>query len=252
MDEDEKTRVTDLVSTGAGTAVSVAAAVYPAFAWAAPIIQGAFTLAGNRINASRKARLEKALAEKITDLPQDYVEKRVQEEGFQDLLEEAAFQVLRPVSQERIEQIASVLKQGLSEQDAEALRYQTLLGILAQLNDAEIIDLQRFVRRDPDAERAFQEKHKALLAPVHCRMGGPQSAWDKQAVNNRHRNHLYALGLIESRYRVRPKGTLPDFDPETGAFKPDATMLSRLGRLLLRAIDTEVQKAEEGEPSGDA
>lgn len=252
MDEDEKTRVTDLVSTGAGTAVSVAAAVHPAFAWAAPIIQGAFTLAGTRINASRKARLGKALAEKITDLPKEYVEKRVQEEGFQDLLEEAAFQILRPVSQERIEQIASVLKNGLSDEDKHTENYKFLLGLLGQLNDAEVISLKALSFMDNNEQAAFYEKHQNVLMPPQAYMGSSQSELDASTMHKTRRDHLKQLGLARDHFSTPRKGEMPAFDTNTGCMKVSRTDISPLGRLLLRAIDQAPQEEDEGEASGDA
>lgn len=59
-----------------------------------------------------------------------------------DLLEEAIIQAARARSEERRENIANLLKNSLSDEQLEHLQKKTLLELLGQLNDAEILILQ--------------------------------------------------------------------------------------------------------------
>ncbi len=246
MDEQEKTRVTSLANTGAQIVGGVLSAVHPALGIPIAILRPVIAEFTSRRNASRKERLTQALAEKVAELPTDDIEKRVREEGFQDLLEEAVFQIARPVSQERIEQIATLLKHGLSEEDAEALRYKMLLGILGQMNDAEIIILQAFTVGHEQGHKAFYEKHEDLLTQPDIDPRSPQNEVEIAAIYSAYIMHIEALGLVDANRTDWRTSQLPSFDKKKRLFNVRNMRITPLGRLLLRAIETETQTAAEG------
>ena len=76
-----------------------------------------------------------------------------------------------PLSEERKEQIASLLKNSLSLGDLTHAEDKVLLSILGQLNDAEIVILRSYDLPQGE-ERAFRQRHMAILERPVAMMGG--------------------------------------------------------------------------------
>ena len=151
-------------------------------------------------------------------------------EHFSDLVEEALRQAAKSLSDERREQIASLVANSLKTQDIEYCESKHLLQILGELNDIEIIWLRFYLDPVMHSDHAFREKHEAILAPIAAYIGGPPSLIDKSALQRSYKDHMAGLGLLERRYELKSSAFGTTLDPK-------GYELSALGRLLLREID---------------
>lgn len=183
-------------------------------------------------------------------------EKKIEEHDlktkeFTDLLEDALGQASRALSKERLDYIASLLKNSLTDEDLEQVGKKKLLSILGELNDAEVIWLKSYLlnRTVGSQEYAeFYETHKTVLEPVRIMYGGgpgsiSQEKFDKEALQKSYQNNLLRLGLIKEAFKSIRKGEIPEFDNETGKMKSNSYNYTNLGKLLLRYID--LDKTEE-------
>lgn len=186
----------------------------------------------------RLKQFVEALEAKIQDLGPEQIEARFREPDFIDLLQESLTQAVRAVAQERIEHIASIVHQSLSDQDCRYIHHKKLLYILRELNDVEVLMLCGYARQ---LDEAFWALHREAISFAPTSMNSPQGEIDSQLVQAAHRAHLTQLNLLQPRFEKPKKGQLPDFDEKTGMMKVKSHTITALGRLLLRCI---------GEPDG--
>jgi len=173
---------------------------------------------------------------KLKDIEGDVLKQKMQTEEFTDLLEDGFVQASRALSEERKQYIASMLKNGLSSEELDHLEKKTLLQILGQLNDAELIILKaESLPHDKIAD--FWKTHESSLDYNRPTFGCGQEVVDKAAVRNTFRQHLVQLGLLGPRYSKPKKGEMPEFDDRTGALKASSYSVTSLGDLLLRYVD---------------
>lgn len=81
---------------------------------------------------------------KIKSAERKIEEHELKTEEFTDLLEDALGQASRALSKERLEYIASLLKNSLTQQELKHIEEKRLLLLLNELNDAEIIWLKSY------------------------------------------------------------------------------------------------------------
>jgi transcriptional regulator NrdR family protein len=186
----------------------------------------------------RLRQFVEALEAKIQDLDSEPVEARFQEPEFIDLLQESLTQAVRAVSKERIEHIAEIVHQSLSDQDRRYIHFKKLLYLLKELNNLEVLMLCSYGRRH---DNDFQERHRDTTQVVKPAMGCAQEDSDNFLVREAHRAHLVRLELLRPRFQKPKKGQLPEIDEKTGMMKVKGYDITPLGRLLLRTI---------GEPDG--
>lgn len=182
----------------------------------------------------RIASLLKALESKIDETKKAKVEKRMLEEKSIDLMEDGFIQAARALSEERIEYIASLLKNSLTDEDLEHIAYKKLLFLLGELNDFELLILKAYSM--PIAKHGeFWSKHHLNKPRVH--LGSSQEEVDKNAIYETYLTNLIRLGLLTIRFQKPKRGELPEFDEKTGMVKSRGYNITSLGRLLLRSID---------------
>ena len=180
--------------------------------------------------------LLKTLESKIDEKERTKVEKRMLEEKSIDLMEDGFMQAARALSEERIEHIASLLKNSLTNEDLEHIQYKRLLFLLSELNDVEVLMLKS--RSGSIAEQQeFQRKHQDALAVPGIYLGAPQEQVDQHAIYETYQTNLVRLGLLKVRFRKPKRGELPEFDENTGMVKAQGYGITSLGMLLLRSID---------------
>lgn len=194
---------------------------------------------GNLIPNQRIDRivsLLKILESKIDEEERTKVERRMLEEKSIDLMEDGFMQAARALSEERIEHIASLLKNSLTNEDLEHIQYKRLLFLLSELNDVEVLMLKS--RSGSIAEQQeFQRKHQDVLAVPRIYLGAPQEQVDQHAIYETYQTNLARLGLLKVRFRKPKRGELPEFDENTGMVKAQGYGITSLGMLLLRSID---------------
>ena len=188
---------------------------------------------------------------------QDDVRKRItilelKTAEFGDLFEEGANQASRALTDERLDYIASLLKNSLTDEDLEHIGKKKLLSILNELNDAEIVWLKSYPVNGTIGSveyKEFYDRHEDILEPVRITFGIPkntaQKLYDEDAIQKSYRNNLLNLRLISESFKSMKKGEMPEFDNKTGKIKVSHYKCSNLGDLLLRYID--LGKVEETE-----
>lgn len=187
---------------------------------------------------------------KIKNAERKIEEHELKSQEFTDLLEDALGQASRALSKERLEYIASLLKNSLTKQELKHIEEKRLLSLLNELNDAEIIWLKSYSLNSaiglPEYED-FYETHEDILKPVSITFGIPdsiaQGLYDKEAIQKSYQNNLLNLRLLSESFKSLKKGEIPEFDNKTGKIKVSHYNCSNLGELLLRYID--LGKAEE-------
>lgn len=188
----------------------------------------------------RLARLLRALEARLTEVERKTLEQQVQHERFVDVIEDGLHQAVRALSQERLDYIASLLKNSLNETDMAYTQTKWMLWLLGQLNDAEIIMLKyRAFRLNNEAKRQFYEQHAGVLTPPAAVLSSPTEVIDQSVVHRNYLNHMISLGLLQRKYKMPKKNASPEFDDDTGTLKAGSSQITYLGQLLLRHIDEE-------------
>ena len=118
------------------------------------------------------------LDSKIERLDQDYVRRRFVEPEYMDLFEDGLHQVVRSLTDERREHIASILKNSLTNDQLKHIEKKRLLGILGELNDLEILILESYARRSFTDRQRFKEAHPAISPPRPGPSGPPRCTRD--------------------------------------------------------------------------
>lgn len=187
----------------------------------------------------RIARYVTILEQTLSGLDKELVKARFASPGFLDLFEDSLLQAVRALTAERLQHIATLVKNGLSDEQQEYDQYKHLLALMAELNDAQIIILHSYIFRDCFGEENefFQQHRNILSAESVLHQDSPQEDVDKTVIYRNYRQHLVRLHLLRPRFKKAKKNELPDFDPETGMIKASGYQLTPLGRLFLRKLD---------------
>jgi hypothetical protein len=110
------------------------------------------------------------------------VEKIKQPEGV-DLIEEGAYQAVRALTDERKQQIAKVVANGLASEDQSKLRQKRLLKILGDLDDQELVILQAYA--DDHSQARLQE-----IMPRPVAASAPRPERDRSELYNWSKDNL--------------------------------------------------------------
>lgn len=187
----------------------------------------------------RVCRLAGLLELKVKFLTGDvnYIKEKLESEEGSDLLEDALNQASRATSHERLEYIASLLKNGLTSDDINHIGKKKLLSILNELNDAEILTLKYYSLQTLNRQHEFAAQHLELFGPISLHLGVGQEEIDRAAIRDTYKKKLTDLDLLRVTYKRIKKGELPEFDDRTGMPKAQGCTITSLGKLLLRYID---------------
>ena len=164
--------------------------------------------------------LLEALESKIDPEEKAKVEARMLEEKSIDLMEDGFLQAARALSEERIEHIASLLKNSLTDEDLEQNAYKRLLFLFGEINDIEVIILKAHSLHGTE-HRDFWEKHQEVLIGEPLRFPTSRKKVDQNAIYKTYRSNLVRLDLLE----VRSEQPSQNYE------------ITSLGRLLLRSIN---------------
>jgi len=196
---------------------------------------------GTLIPDQRVDRIErflKKLDDKVSRLDGERVEERFESPEFVDLLEDGMYQAARALSDERLDYIASLLKNGLGDDELRHIELKRLLSLLDEINDAEIVILRsQAYHPESDPDSNFRKRHANVLKIRAASTDSNQREMDEAAIYDSFKNHLIDLGLLRPRYKKPRRGQLPEFDLKTGRVKSSGREITPLGRLLLRYVD---------------
>ncbi|MGD9730541.1 MAG: hypothetical protein AB7U45_00055 [Desulfamplus sp.] len=216
--------------------VSIAKGILGAIPFVGPLIA---ETVGSIIPRQRIDRINDfllILENKIEETQRETAKIKFQNEKFIDILEDSMVQASRALSSERKEYIASIVSNGISDEEVEHIQKKLLLNILNELSDTEIIVLQGY-GLPPGEDREYFEKHKEiLLPPIVTMRTRDQNGIDDKTLYDAQRNHLVRMNLIVPKYKSLKKGETPEFDAATGTMKSQGYKVTSLGRLLLRNI----------------
>lgn len=151
-----------------------------------------------------------------------------------DLVEEGAYQAARATTARRIEQIATLVANGLAADEADTIRRKRLARLLGELDEDELVLLGAYgssYEQSGEAGDPFAAVRRP--EPTHMQTKPAESEADR--LFEAGREHLLTLGLLRKNYRDPPRGEAPAFDARKGAFA-HTVEISYLGRLLLRYV----------------
>jgi hypothetical protein len=187
--------------------------------------------------ADRVVLMVEILNDKLSYLEKEIVEQKMIAEEFTDLLQDGFNQASRALTRDRLEQIASALKNSLTDEQLVHIEKKKLLSLVGELNDAEIICLQ-YHALYPDERESYMEKHNDTLLPSWTSNQSSFSEFDSEALQRNHTEELIRRGLLTEKFNLNLfRGQMPEYDPETGRPKRSGLEVSTLGNALLRIID---------------
>ncbi len=169
------------------------------------------------------------LDEKVAGVERKVIENKFRTPYFVNLFEDSLYQVARSLTQERKEYIASLLKNGLTSDEVEVVRYKYILSLLSELNDAEVILLQLYTHLH---DKNFNAKHKNIIWKPKI-----SDDIDERIVHESYKEHLVRLGLLKYKPKTPRNGQKSEIDEVTGRDKLVGHEITPLGRVLLRYID---------------
>jgi hypothetical protein len=210
----------DVDETDLDRAVSASHLVLSAIPTIGPLIGEAVKQGIPNQRIDRIADMLKLLDWRLTGLQKDVIEQRMRTEEFRDLLEDGLWQATRALSEGRKAYIASLLKNSITDDELAHEQKKTLLSLLGQLNDSELITLGWYgsgpkYMGQPDE---YRERHEEVLQVPHITGLSTEEDEREAALKEAYREKLRRLGL------ARPK-------------RRGADEITTLGRLLLRQID---------------
>lgn len=150
------------------------------------------------------------------------------------LLENGIFHAYRASSENRLEYIASIVKNGLTQEQSETSRYIYLLNLLSELNDEEVIWLRYYLVPTLGGDEEFRNKHQNTLSLARKYISAPEEL-NKSAIQDSYKDHLERLGLLKTRLDIDKNTNMPIYDRASG--KPKGSRyITHLGKMLLKEI----------------
>lgn len=178
------------------------------------------------------------LEQTLRDIDRELLKARFASPGFLDLFEDSVLQAVRALSEERMQHIATLVKNGLTDEQQEYDQYKYLLSLFAQISDTEVIILHSYIYDEHGGEVNFFLKHQdILMAADKIHSGSSQFELDKATIHTDYIRHLVRLNLLQPTFPTIRKNDSPEFDTKTGMLKASGNRLTPLGRLLLRQLD---------------
>jgi hypothetical protein len=188
----------------------------------------------------RIVRFVRLLDERLVGIEQEVAKARLTQPAGIDLLEDAFTQAARATTQDRLEQIASVVANGIAPAELDHAETKRMLWLLGQLSDIEVVLLRgRLVqtREDVDADKEWRAKHEEVLRPRSPHLGSPREEIEEAMLHASYIQHVVDLGLLRHRFKTVRKGEIPEFDEKTGMMKASGSDVTMLGRMLLRYLN---------------
>lgn len=189
----------------------------------------------------RSARVEayiKALAERLDDVVARADAMDLADPWKVDLFEEGAFQAARAITDQRRDYIVSVVSRGLTGNDLATANARTMLNIMKELDERQIIILASHLPGNDNPDQSFYKKHSAILDVGLPLLGSPPDVREKQSFYRFSIGRLVTLNLLHEVFRTDDL-KMPHFD---NAGRPDVLyrMLTRLGAQVLQHIGFDV------------
>ena len=188
----------------------------------------------------RITKFVKLLEFKLKNISSEIIEEIKTNEDFIDIVTDAFQQSVKARSDERREYLSSLVCKGLENKEIIYDETKTVLTIIDQLSDTEIIWLRSYMSRGgfDSYSDPFYIKHEHILAPVPISFGSDESDRMKDALQKACQNHLQNLSLIEYRIRVDRNTNAPIYD-SSGNPEYSGVTITHLGKMVLSYIGFE-------------
>jgi hypothetical protein len=207
-------------------------------------IVGAIPIAGSLLNEiienlipnqriDRLTKYIRELNERLSKISNERINSLHRNDELIDLFEEGFVQASRAISDKRRQYIASIVVNGISNESVSFQESKSLLKIIGELNDIEIIWLRYYFDPLHDSDKEFREKHSNILTRVLPYANDENIVFQKEAFQKGYQVHLERLNLVVHKIRIDRKSELPEFDKYTGKPKISYTEVTVLGKLLL-------------------
>ena len=148
-----------------------------------------------------------------------------------DLFEEGAQQAVRAITDERRQQIAQIVAEGLSGAKREAIDKKRLLLIFSQLDDDDMVLLLKYVMRNRTKYEEFATTHAYLLEPLHATAFSDPPLRERAALRTAIVKKLERFGLIRETLMSRTGGVPALADQMVEQDKD--FKITELGRMIL-------------------
>jgi hypothetical protein len=194
----------------------------------------------------RIARFARILSKRISEIDEKLVRERLRNEEAIDLIEDGFFQASRARQQDRLHQLAVLIKNGLSEEENRIAQSRHLMSILGQLDDVQILHLQFYGldSRPTDQQKFYLDNKSAIVGP-RALAGSSREVMDQDIVFRSQKEEMVRLGVLQRKFKSPKRGELPEFDEKTGMIKASGYSITSLGRMLLRQIELPMEEASE-------
>jgi hypothetical protein len=139
----------------------------------------------------RMAHMLKIVDYQVSSLQRDFLELRMQTDEFRDLLEDALWQTTKALTEERRAYIASLLKNSITSDELSHEQEKSLLSLLGELNDSELIILGWYGTDmvGPEADEYFF-RHEAVLQFLTTETGMSDEELTNATLREAYRDHL--------------------------------------------------------------
>jgi hypothetical protein len=176
-----------------------------------------------------------ALEARVGSLEQEGLRSRCVQPESVDLLEDAFHSSSRALSKERIEYIAELVANYISDEEAEHIRAKKMLTVLNELNDAELLILINYGHLDV-GDSTFMKEHKDVVGPMSAELNAPREVREKSQLQESYKRNLVEVSLLRPRFKKAKKGEIPIFDERTGMIKASGMEITPFGRMFLQHI----------------
>ena len=183
----------------------------------------------------RIAKYVETLDQKVAAIPVDEMRKLLHNENVIDLLEEGFIQASRSTSDERREFISTLVTNGISDEHAEYVETKSVLRLLGEINDVEVLWLRYYSSYFTEEFKNFREKHKDVLTPVRVSTNSDDEVHRKEALQKYYCQHLERLNLLEFTYPLDNPLKSNDLSSRN-VRKPNGYQITKLGKVLLKHI----------------
>jgi hypothetical protein len=145
----------------------------------------------------RVEKLLKILQSKVSEIEEETLKRKFNEDNFTVLYEDILHQAVRATSDERLEYLAALLEKGIRDETLDYIQTNRLLEIFSKVNDEEVIILQSYALK-PENIGKFKQKHNNIFYVEELVLNRKELSEDdrkKLVMLNHYKDNLIVLGL---------------------------------------------------------
>lgn len=184
----------------------------------------------------RVERYLRHLSARLDHLPHDKTDNIAKSPERVALFEDGAILASRAISQDRIERIACLVGEGLSEEEAEAARWRRMLDLVAQLDDQELAILAAYASRQNTWEALARLRPPPLYIGSDIKTSQENALWSASLAK------LERLSLLSFRPETETVDTFKTVPLYDNFGQPKGFYdITRFGRSFLKALNFSVE-----------